>query len=543
MNPENKSFFDPKTIMAILLVAVFWIGWQSYMAKKYPEAFKPPEVAKSESALPAATPSEAGSKDPDAKQAPADVSVGKRDELSDVSKPESFLVFKSENLNFEVSSKGMGLKNIQLNNYTDREEVPILFQSPESASLPYSTALVGSVEPIHFALEQINPNTIVGRAQVRGLSITKVLEIESERYLIRSKISVVGTDEAFLGLTNFLSDTLGEYGAPSFFVPSFDHQEFFIVSGEGESRVPINKEEAHSEDFNKVTSLALGSQYFTMGYIDKSPLIPRVRAIVDPKSGLAEARVSYEVLNRSGEFNLEFLAFVGPKYLDLLRSADEALAGVINYGFFGWLARPILRLMNTIHSVVPNWGIAIILLTIIVRIMVLPFNVLSYRSMKRMQVIQPKLKEIREKFKGDTQKINEATMNLMRTEKVNPLGGCLPMLLQIPVFFALFQVLGQSIELYKAPFGMWISDLSLKDPFFVLPVLVAAGMFLHQKITPNTMEPAQARMMLFMPIIFAIPMASFPSGLNLYIAVSTAFGILQHLYFMRDTKTLKPTTT
>lgn len=154
--------------------------------------------------------------------------------------------------------------------------------------------------------------------------------------------------------------------------------------------------------------------------------------------------------------------------------------------------------------------------------------------MRTMAKIQPQIKSLRERYKDDTQRLNQEMLTLMKENKANPLGGCLPMLLQIPIFFALYQVIGQSIELYKAPFALWIQDLSSKDPFFVLPILMGVTMFIQQKITPNNMDPAQQKVMMFMPIIFCFLMFSLPSGLTLYIFISSVFGILQQVYFTKE---------
>ena len=154
--------------------------------------------------------------------------------------------------------------------------------------------------------------------------------------------------------------------------------------------------------------------------------------------------------------------------------------------------------------------------------------------MKKMQKIQPQMQAIRERHKADPQVLQKETMALMQREKVNPLGGCLPMLLQMPIFFALFRVLGQSIELYQAPFFGWIHDLSIKDPYYVLPVLMGITLFIQQKTTPTTMDPQQAKVMQFMPIIFSFMMVSLPSGLTLYTFISTLFGVIQQQILMRD---------
>ena len=156
-----------------------------------------------------------------------------------------------------------------------------------------------------------------------------------------------------------------------------------------------------------------------------------------------------------------------------------------------------------------------------------------------MQQIQPEIQRLKEIYKDNTQALNQEMMKLMRDNKVNPMGGCLPIVLQLPIFWALYQVLQNSIELYRSPFLGWIHDLSLKDPYYVLPVLMGISMFIQQKMTPSTMDPAQAKVMLIMPIFFAVLMMSLPSGLTLYIFVSTLFGILQQVFMMKDKQSNK----
>jgi len=173
----------------------------------------------------------------------------------------------------------------------------------------------------------------------------------------------------------------------------------------------------------------------------------------------------------------------------------------------------------------------------------MPFNAYSFKSMKAMQRIQPEMNRIKERYKDKPadQKLqmNQEIMALMKANKASPLGGCLPTLLQLPPFFALYQVLGQSIELYRQPFIFWIHDLSAADPFYVLPVMMGATMFVQQRITPTPMDPQQAKVMMFMPLIFATFMLQLPSGLTLYIFVSTLFGIIQQYIFLRDKSTLQ----
>lgn len=525
-NTEEQNFFDAKTIAAVVLVGLTFVGWQWYMQWKYPEAMakKGKPAVTQEAAAPApTTPAKAESVAPTAA----------------LSKPiaapvaETTVPFTSENLNFEISSKGMGLKNIRVVKYNDRKGQPIELGHPEENVLSFETRLLGSTDTLNFAIEKINDRHFVGRASVGQLKIAKTLEIQPEKYLIEYKIQVNGADDRFVGLTNFITEKVEIPESQSFLMPQFQVQEFFVNSDEKDERFTFSKDDA-TKSWGRVRIASVGSQYFTQAVLDKSPVLPEAKARVDHSHHFAEMALQYTVLNKGEPFNLEYQTFVGPKSHQMLSAVDEHLAKVVDFGFFNWIGRHILFLLKWFYAMTANWGWSIILLTILVRFMVLPFNIYSYKSMKAMQAIQPQIQALREKYKDDQAKQQQEMMSLMKTNKVNPLGGCLPVFLQFPIFIALYQVLGHSVELYQAPFALWIHDLSLKDPFYILPVLMGVTMFFQQKITPNTMDPAQAKVMLFMPLLFTFFMISLPSGLTLYMWVGAIFSVLQQLYFMRD---------
>ncbi|MCB0362709.1 MAG: membrane protein insertase YidC, partial [Bdellovibrionales bacterium] len=321
-----------------------------------------------------------------------------------------------------------------------------------------------------------------------------------------------------------------------FMLPDLGHQEVFTYSQNEKNRVKVSSGDLNKLDLNQdnIQVAAFGTHYFAQAIVDRSELFPRFKSQAIEKDLLLTGKIEYIPASQSNSLNIRYQAFAGPKLFEKLESISPELSKLVDFGMFSWIAKYILKMMKWFYSLLGNWGLAIILLTIIVRLVVLPFALVSFKSMKNMQAIQPQIKILREKYKEDQTTLNQEMMRLMKTHKVNPLGGCLPMFLQFPVFIALYQVLGQSIELYQAPFGLWIHDLSLKDPFYVLPVLMGVTMFVQQKITPNTMDPAQARILMFMPIIFTFFMVSLPSGLTLYIFVSSLFGILQQVYFLRD---------
>jgi YidC/Oxa1 family membrane protein insertase len=225
--------------------------------------------------------------------------------------------------------------------------------------------------------------------------------------------------------------------------------------------------------------------------------------------------------------------YIGPQEKDRLEATAPGLHLVVDYGRLEILAAPLFWLLKTIHGFVGNWGWAIILMTILIKLAFYPLNAKAGRSMAQMKVLQPKMEKLKGMYGEDRQKLNTAMMELYRTEKINPLGGCLPIVVQIPVFIALYWVLLGSIELRHAPWLGWIQDLSAPDPYFVLPVIYAASMFLQTRLNPQPADPVQAKVMLVMPIMFSIFFLFFPSGLVLYWVVQNMLSIVQQWYINR----------
>lgn len=225
-----------------------------------------------------------------------------------------------------------------------------------------------------------------------------------------------------------------------------------------------------------------------------------------------------------------FILYAGPKEHDRLKELGLGLEHVIDFGFFSVIARPIFWLLKKIFSVIGNYGWAIVLLTIIIRIPFIPVTNIMQRSMKKLKDLQPRMQEIREKYqKKDPQRMYKEMMELQKKHKVNPMSGCLPLLLQIPVFFALYKVLLIAIELRGAPFVLWITDLSQKDPYYVLPIVMGVTMVLQQKMTPAG-DPKQQKLMMLMPVVFTFLFLNFASGLVLYWLVNNVLAIAQQLY-------------
>jgi YidC/Oxa1 family membrane protein insertase len=219
--------------------------------------------------------------------------------------------------------------------------------------------------------------------------------------------------------------------------------------------------------------------------------------------------------------------FIGPQEETLLETIAPGFDLIKDYGYLTVIAKPIFWLLEQIYSYVANWGWAIVLLTVFIKLIFFPLSAASYKSMARMKEVQPRLMNLREQFKGDPQKLNRAMMDLYKQEKINPLGGCLPVVVQIPVFIALYWVLLSSVEMRNAPWILWIKDLSVPDPYFILPVIMAVSMFVQTKLNPTPPDPLQAKIMMWMPIIFSVMFFFFPAGLVLYWVVNNILSIAQ----------------
>lgn len=512
INSERKSFFDPATVGALVVVLSFWVGWSFFMEKKY-SAEKSVNPVLSEAKL--------------GKEA----SFGAPIKAASDNIKEEIVECDFPNLSFQISSLGFGFKNVVVKNYLDRDGNYVKIGEGSTGR----TSVLGSETDVGFALRKVSDTEFVGEAVVGDFKIVKEARISPALFSVYTTTKVYGPISRFPGLrVNFVDHFVNPIKRGPLVPSNRDGAGIFVLHADQKIRKPLT-EAQYSERFDSVDVFSFNGHYFSQALVDRSDVKPAVFVGKDGGGSSIGAHADY-VLSNANLDQIEFknVIFFGPKDYELLGQIDNRAQYIVDYGMFAWLAKPLLWLLKAFFSFSGNYGAAIVLLTLLVRSLVLPFNIYSTKSAKVMQAIQPELKEIREKFKDNAQLMNEKVLAVMKQNKVNPVGSCLPMLLQLPVFFALYQVLGQSIELYKAPFCLWIYDLSLPDPFFVLPVLMGTVMFVQQKITPTAMEPAQAKIMLVLPVIFSFFMLSLPSGLTLYMFVSGLFGVIQQVLLMRD---------
>ncbi|WP_024601491.1 membrane protein insertase YidC [Pseudoalteromonas sp. TB41] len=292
------------------------------------------------------------------------------------------------------------------------------------------------------------------------------------------------------------------------------------------------------KNLNKNTQggyVAFIQHYFVSAWVPMQDQTNTLYSLIT-KSNAAIIGVKDEAVNvqAGSEQVLTATYYMGPKESDKLEAIHPDLDLTVDYGWLFFISQPLFVLLKWLHSILGNWGVAIIAITIIVKTLMYPLTKAQYTSMAKMRALQPKMKALKEKYGDDRQKFGQATMEMYRKEKVNPMGGCFPILLQMPIFLALFYVFLESTELRHAEFVLWLTDLSAKDPYYVLPILFGASMFITQKLQPMTVtDPMQQKMMTFMPVIFSVFFLWFPSGLVLYWLVSNLISIVQMLIIYR----------
>ena len=301
-----------------------------------------------------------------------------------------------------------------------------------------------------------------------------------------------------------------------------DRKSHYSFSGplvfEGKKAIEVKLKKKDRETYGGFLWTSLQSLYFT------ATLVPKVPCKVLIWKGLTKGDYFLALLGKEGR--ISFWSFMGPKEYSLLKSYGVKLEENIRFGVFKIIAKPALEALKFINGPIHNYGWAIIIITILIKIVFHPLTVKGYKSMNRMQELQPYIKQLKKTYKDDPGAVNREMMALYKKHKVNPMGGCLPMVLQIPVFFALYKVLMVAIELRHAPFIFWITDLSAKDPYYITPILMGLSMLVQQKMTPMG-DPTQAKMMMLMPIVFTFLFINFPSGLVIYWLVNNLITIFE----------------
>jgi YidC/Oxa1 family membrane protein insertase len=376
-----------------------------------------------------------------------------------------------------------------------------------------------------------------------GVVIEKAYQFVPDSYVIDLQVTVKNgsgrsiQDSVFVNLNAKVPSVKHRYG--------FEGPSAYIDNKLEEIQIKKIKDKSTFE--GKINWISLQSRYFISSLIPDQSQDSSLHLALESENFINAQYIQAEKAIQAGsQYTYKYRLFMGPKSMQELKKVGNNLDKLIDFGMFDFIAKPCVWLMNLFYSVIPNYGVAIIILTILVKLILWPLGTKSYKSMSEMKKLQPLMKEIREKYKNDKKKMNEEVMGLYRTYKINPLGGCLPMIVQLPVFFALYRMLYEAIELRHAPFFLWINDLSAPDRLFrfgfsipfmeppygipVLTLIMGGTMLLQQKMQPPMGDAAQAKMMMFMPLVFTVIFINFSSGLVLYWLTNNILSIAQQYY-------------
>ena len=442
----------------------------------------------------------------------------------------------------KFSTHGAGLSSFSLTQYRQsikKDALPVELIPTRGASfLPYLLYSPDQqwrdLSTLPFKVIEQNEKRVVFQYSDSQRTVTKRFQFFPNRYDfdVETAIQVKGrplpTQVGYL-----ISEVTSISQKPSLLNPGTQEANFSVFSENKVTRTAFGKLTQPVEEQKPIDWLSFGSRYFVLALIplDSSKVVDLKVSPVG--KDLMVARYLVPSGPQQNDMILKAKGFIGPNLAEQLEKAGNQLEKVINWGWLKIFAAPLLKLLNLFYDYLHNYGLAIILLTILIKLLFYPLSQKSLRSMREMQRIQPQIQAIKERFKDDKEQLNKEMINIMKSNRVNPMGGCLHLLFQMPIFFALYRVLYNSVELFHAPFFGWIQDLSSKDPYFVTPILMGVLMVVQQAITPSTMDPQQKKVMMIMPVMFTFLMLFLPAGLNIYMLVNNILTIGQQWFFNR----------
>ena len=544
-----------RLVMAIALSLLVFVVWNFFFVEKKKET-PPQQTIKSE---------------PLAKKAPevqkktvAPIPPSSEDTPSEKIKPSRTITVNSPLYTVKISEKEAVFKSFVLKNYKETIDADSPLLEMIHPDLTGGTVRVGfsdnSLHGLNGAVfsAHLDKDTLDVKAEPKdvffswtspqGVVVEKKYSFSPETYMIGLDVTVKNgssqtiTDNLTLSLRRSNLEEATRYG---FEGPSA------LINNKLE-QVKVKKIKKKNIFTGEIRWIAIQDRYFMSAIVPDPAVNGSMRLSYKEDDKILENKyVQPEfVINSGDQHGFKYRIFFGPKSMKVLKSVDYDLVKAVNFGMFDILAKPCVWIMDFIYDhFIPNYGVAIIILTVFTKIILWPLGNKSYKSMAEMKKIQPLMAEIKEKYKDDKRKMNEEMMALYKTYKVNPMGGCLPMVVQIPVFFALYRMLYEAIELRHAPFFWWINDLSAPDRLFrfdfavpfmeppygipVLTIIMGATMFFQQKMSPPMGDPTQAKMMMLMPIVFTVIFINFSSGLVLYWLVNNVLSMAQQYYITK----------
>ena len=540
---------DRRSIAAVVLCVIFYLGYTQYLQKKYPNYGKSTvssdvEKPHAESGAPpsgheASSPSDMPKIAVEGQQAAR---------LSD-----DQLRFETHDMVLQFDQEKSAINSIKLKHYKPHKESP---DADWYELLDLPLGLAGTVRPddLKDVVGYSAQRSDQGLTLVKELSDWRIREeflVPQDGYNLKMKLTFENTSSAPKELSGGLvmrEGFLKNSTSASSFMGSRQTTSFIEGIAGGRTAIPV-KELCGDDSKDDAEKFRKKGEAFDFIGVDKHYFLVLLRPLSGKmdstlkRVNAADGNVCHVALTLQqnlglvgpGEkVSLEFGSYLGPKDVGILQAQDSNLAKTVDFGYFAVIAYPLLVAIKTFDKYVGNYGVSIIILTALLKILFYPLTRAAAVSMKRMQKLQPQMNQIRERYKSDPPRQQKELMAFMSKNKVNPAKGCLPILPQIPVFIAFYNVLSQAIELRQAPFIGWITDLSIADPYYISPLLLGVGMFVQQKLTPNPgMDKTQARVMMMMPLIFTVMMLSMPAGMVIYMLTNTIISIGQQQWLNR----------
>jgi YidC/Oxa1 family membrane protein insertase len=460
---------------------------------------------------------------------------------------------KTDILEAEISTIGGDISRLALLKHPDgldKNKPLVLFhRGTGTHNYVAQSGLLGAGLPNHnspFVSEQ-DQYTLAGNAeqvQVRltagagsALKVTKLITFHKGSYLVDIAYELENTGQQAATTSSYfqlIRDSVALAGS-SMFLPTYVGAAVY-TDKEKFQKVEFPEIEKGKTDYPKQASdgwIGILQHYFVAVWLPKEKANREYfTRKLDGDSYSVGVILPEQVVNPGQKVLMGTTLYAGPAQVDLDKIAP-GLGLTVDYGWLTVLSAPLFWVMALFYDWTHNWGIAIILLTVLIKLLFFPLSAASYRSMAKMRVVAPKLEKIKQQCAGDREKLNRAMMDLYKTEKINPLGGCLPVVVQIPVFIALYWAILASVEMRYAPFFGWITDLSAEDPYYILPLIMGASMIIQMRLNPKPTDPMQARIMQIMPIAFSVVFFFFPAGLVLYSIVNNILSIGQQWYITR----------
>ena len=556
---------DKKTILAVVLSLTVFLAYQMFFATPPPPKQAAPaqeskQVSKDTAAKPPATPATAAAPMSAAEKeaAPKDIKV------------------ETENYTAIFSTRGGALKSFQLKgyqkectectddiypkikNFVTGQNQPAKAKSKDlielvavNEAMPYPLAITFPETAAEIAADSIYDADVIkldmknakekqrlvfSRIFNGKIKVEKIFTFNPDNYSIALDVKVSNLTDT--PMTQIPHLNWYQYVDPKRVEDSYGHEGPVAYVSKSIKRKKVSD---ISTDTNLGPDVSWGgfeNKYFMALIIPQDPSLTSINMSKDSSNMVSlDIKRTKSIIppDQSGLFS--YALFIGPKDYTLLKKQGISLEEAIEFDSFipglKWLSIALLFFVKFLHQYFSNYGVAIIILTILIKIIFWPLGNISYRSMKEMQKLQPKINELKEKYKNDKSKIGQETMALYRSHKVNPMSGCLPILIQIPVFIGLYNTLLYAIELRHSPFFWWIQDLSAKDPYYITPIIMGATQFIQQKMTPTVGDPMQAKIMLLMPVVFTFIFLNFPAGLVIYWLLNNILSIGQQYYINR----------